>query len=150
MYHVPSHMDDFVKDPDDLLEEWIWNIMADESAEEAYETERSIDNVNMAKYFHGFMYHKDTPIVQTFGKWARDAAALKLSKQYFSSHHEIALKGVRVDWNCMKSVTNQNHENDVVTVCIPEHQIKQGALQPLRYKMQILWLTQRNPRACTH
>lgn len=108
MYHVPSHMDDFVKDPDDLLEEWIWNIMADESAEEAYETEQSIDNVNMAKYFHGFMYHKDTPIVQTFGKWARDAAALKLSKQYFSSHHEIALKGVRVDWNCMKSVTKHN------------------------------------------
>ena len=110
--HVPSHMDDYMKKAggteDDLTPEWKANIMADKLADEYNSEEQStINNGCLAKHFPGFMYHKGKPVVVPFGKWAKEHVTLGYIKTYFVTHHEVALRGIDIDWSRMRSVSKQ-------------------------------------------
>ena len=111
-YHIPSHMDDFVEDEEDLLLPWKWNIMVDSLADEYYDEDHmATDNRNFAARLPGILYYGTEPITVPIGKWARAHTALKRVRTCFEEHHPGALSGIPIDWSCMASISK--HQNRV-------------------------------------
>ena len=108
MYHVPSHMDEYVEQMDHLLPEWKGNIMADALADEYYSEDTApVPSLEAAKLVPGQLVHGIIPITIPFSKWARNFVSMKRIQRYFQSHHPAALDGVQIDWGSMHQSTKR-------------------------------------------
>ena len=107
MYHVPSHMDEYVENAEDLAAEWKANIMADGLADEYYDPGTvAIRSLAAAKLIPGQLQHGEVPITVPFPTWARQHVAMKRIQRFFRSHHPLALEGVKVAWDSMHHGTS--------------------------------------------
>ena len=103
---VPSHMDKYVSNPDYLLPEWIYNIMADKAADEYYDPdEPTIDTTSLTRGLVGITYQNGNVVCVPFRNWARKHAALLHIKRHFNTHHPIALTNIPAEWAQMESVS---------------------------------------------
>ena len=101
--HVPSHMDQYVKNPEHMKPEWVMNCLVDELADTYYQYPAPVHNSQLTRGMYGILKYRNQEVCLPIRKWAKNLVALHRGKQFFDTHHSSMKEGIAIDWNSMSS-----------------------------------------------